>query len=170
MGLEFLLGAVVRLFPEIASLFTKKADNDHELAMLNAQLEVDKLRGRIEQQKIEITGKNELDKSELEAIIEATKAQGTPIQRTGNAIVDVFAAAADIASKFVRPVLTYWYCVGAYGAYKTALYMQLMAHNIAWNDAVLQLWTVQDQDVMLSILGFWFTDRALRHLNGKPPK
>jgi hypothetical protein len=63
----------------------------------------------------------------------------------------------------VRPVLTYWYCVAGYGAYKTATYFIILSTGASWSNAITVLWTPQDQAVMMSIIGFWFVDRALRH-------
>jgi hypothetical protein len=40
----------------------------------------------------------------------------------------------------------------------------MLAQDFAWDEAVLQLWTPQDHQVMWSIIGFWFVDRALKHM------
>jgi hypothetical protein len=37
-----------------------------------------------------------------------------------------------------------------------------------WEDAVKNLWTETDYSVMLSIIGFWFVDRAIRTAGKKP--
>ena len=164
MGLEFLVGGVLRFLPELTKFFTVKKEFEHEERMLDLQIKADELRGKITQQALETKVEYDKSRDEIEAISAAVRDQLSPFAKTGNAIVDMLGGVADILSKFVRPVLTYWYCVAAYGAYKTALYMQLVSNSIEWNDAVIQLWTANDQAVMLSILGFWFTDRALRHL------
>ena len=164
MGFEFLIGGVLRFLPEITKFFTVKKEFEHEQKMLELNIKADELRGKIAQQAQETKGQFEQAHDEIEAISSAVKEQLSMFTRTGNAVVDAFGGVADLMSKFVRPLLTYWYCIGAYGAYKTALYMQLVSSSITWDVAVIQLWTANDQAVMLSILGFWFTDRALRSL------
>ena len=36
--------------------------------------------------------------------------------------------------------------------------------GLSWEDAITEIWTPQDHQVMVSILGFWFVDRALKYV------
>jgi len=85
---------------------------------------------------------------------------------TGNKWLDTAVVLADVASSFVRPMLTYWYCVAAYGMYKIASLYILLEQQVGWKEAVVTLWTPNDHAVMFSIIGFWFVDRALRKREG----
>jgi hypothetical protein len=69
--------------------------------MLDLQMRADEQRSKLEMQKLEMQGDIQIDAQELQAMIEATRAQGAP---TGVPWVDAISA-------LVRPVLTFWYCV-----------------------------------------------------------
>jgi hypothetical protein len=73
-------------------------------------------------------------------------------------------AAVEAFSASVRPVPTYWLCVLMYGAYKTASYFIMIDVGADWMNAVTTLWTPVDYQIMLSIIGFWFVDRAIRKI------
>lgn len=162
--LSLVFGGVLRLIPEWFKLEDKKRDRAHEVAMIGLQLEADKARATLELQKIEVQATNALNTAEINAIIEATKAQSRALQKTGNKFMDFLLVCAEILSATVRPVLTYWYCVLAYGAYKTASYFIILQSGSDWKDAVFGLWTTADHSIMVSIIGFWFVDRSLRAL------
>lgn len=143
-------------------LWDKKREREHERDMLKLNLEADKARASLEMQKIELQGQVQQNVEELRAMVSALQAQQKPVQLTGNKFLDFLLVIADAASSFVRPVLTYWYCVVAYGAYKTALYVKFYSGVGDWKESVLAIWTKEDHAVMMSIIGFWFVDRALR--------
>jgi hypothetical protein len=160
LGLVF--GGAFRLLPEVARLWEGASQRKHELAMLELQMRADELRAKLEMQKAELQGEIQQQVAELNAMIEALKAQQKPITLTGNKFLDALQVIADTASTFVRPVLTYWYCIAGYGAYKTATYFIILSAGSTWANAITLLWTPQDHAVMMSIIGFWFVDRALR--------
>jgi len=162
-ALSFVFGGLFRLFPEVMKLWDKQKERQHELDMLDRQLKVDEARAKLEMQKVEVEGAISMNKTELEAIVAATKAQAQPFQKTGNRVLDFMLVTAEVASSLVRPVLTYWYCVVAFGAYKAGSYMLLLNSGAEWDQAIVHLWTENDQAVMFSIIGFWFVDRAIRH-------
>lgn len=166
IGIELLVGGIARLLPELTKVWNSRNEMSHEERMLALQLEVDKARAAMEIAKIESAGNLEVQKATLAAIQAAQTQQMGPFARTGVAIVDALGGLADVLSKFVRPVLTYWYCVAGYGAYKAAVYYGLLSSGIAWDSAILQAWTTDDYMVMQSIIGFWFVDRAIRHQRG----
>ena len=162
-ALSFALGGVFRLAPELIKLFDAANARKHEREMLDLQIKADELRARAEVQKIEVQGEIQQQLAEINAMIAALQAQGSmSVQRTGNRYVDGFIAIVELVNQSVRPVLTYWYCIFAYGAYKVASYYMILSTGASWTNAVTTLWTPQDHAVMLSIIGFWFVDRALR--------
>ena len=162
MGIDFLLGGLVRLFPSLMQLWSESKQRDHEAAMFDLQLKADAQRGQLELQKLETAGRQTLDKAEIEAIVAASTAQARSLTKTGYWFLDTLLVLSEVASAFVRPVITYWFCVIMYGAYKLASYTMIVSGGVGWAEAVMNLWTKTDYDVMLSIIGFWFMDRAIR--------
>jgi hypothetical protein len=160
--LSLVLGGVLRFIPEVMSLVDKQRAREHEKSMFDLQLRADEQRAKLEVQKLEKQGEIANNALEMQALIEATKAQATAFQKTGNKWLDALLVLAETASSFVRPVLTYWYCVLAYGSYKVASYIMLRSSNVSWENAVTLLWTQNDVSVMMSIVGFWFVDRSIR--------
>lgn len=163
--LEFfggLIGVAARLLPEIGRLWEGANQRKHEREMLALQMQADELRAKLEVQKAELQGEIQQQLAELTAMIEALKAQHQPLKRTGNKYIDALLGLAEFLSASVRPVLTYWYCVFGYGAYKVASYFMILTAGSTWQNAITLLWTPQDHAVMWSIIGFWFVDRSLR--------
>lgn len=150
--LSILFGGLLRLAPEILTLFTAKADQAHELEMTRLQLEIDKARAEQQIDLVHAQGAIAADTAEMSAMIEALKGQSSP---TGIKWIDAL-------SSSVRPVLTYWWCLGLYTTYKA------ITVYVAWKNAVPLdglaplLVTEFDQAVIGSIFSFWFVDRSLR--------
>lgn len=157
------LGAVARLLPEFGRLWDAANQRKHEREMLKLQTEADKLRAELAMQSMEKQGEINIRIAELNAMVEALRGQMTQSTATGNRFIDWLNGFADGLSKLVRPTLTYWYCVVAYGAYKVASYFMILSTGTTWENAITVLWTPADQAVMWSILAFWFVDRSLRN-------
>jgi len=150
--LSLVFGGVLRLLPEVLKLFTAKADQAHELEMTKLQLEIDKARAEQQIDLVHAQAAIAADTAEMGAMIEALKAQGTP---SGIKWIDAL-------SSSVRPVLTYWWCVGLYtGAKIIGLVVAVQASATLAQLAPL-LVADFDRAVIGSILSFWFVDRSLR--------
>lgn len=160
LGLIF--GGVFRMLPEIGRLFEASSQRKHEREMLRLQMEADKLRAEMAMQAMEKQAELQQQLAELQAMIEALKAQGKGFKPTGIKFIDFLLGMAEFATVSVRPVLTYWYCLVGYTAYKVASYYMILSAGSSWQNAITLLWTPQDHAVMMSIIGFWFVDRALR--------
>lgn len=161
--LSLLFGGVLRLIPALIEYKTKQDDRAHERVMFELQLKADELRSQLKMQEMEKAGEIQQQLAEIQALIEASKAQAQiTIQRTGNKWIDAGIAFVEGLSATVRPVLTYWYCVLGYGAYKVASYYMILSSGASWQSAITSLWTPNDHAVMVSIIGFWFVDRSLR--------
>lgn len=160
--LSFVFGGIFRVIPEVMKLWDKQKERAHERDMFNLQLEADKLRASLAMQTMEKQGEIQQQLAELNALIAATQAQAQPYAKTGNKWLDGLLVFAEMASTLVRPTLTYWYCVVMYGAYKAATFQLVLGAGASPESAVTQLWTPNDHAVMLSIIGFWFVDRAIR--------
>lgn len=164
--LSFIFGGLFRLAPKVLEYQDKKHDRKHEKDMLELQLRADEARAKAEIQKLETQGQIQNQLEELKALVAVNSVQAQPQQLSGNKWLDGLTVVVTAASSLVRPLLTYWYCVAAYGSYKVASYYILLEQEVGWKDAVVQLWTPNDHAVMFSIIGFWFVDRALRKREG----
>lgn len=160
-----ILGGALRLAPDLMKFFDKKNDRAHELAMFDKQLEADKVRASSEQKLEEIRGANALNLGDVQAMIAATNAQATPLQMTGNKVVDFFIGASEVVSTTVRPVLTYWWCVVLYTAALACEFYGLVwvSNQPAWS-AMVQIFGPDEKAICAAMFAFWFVDRTLKHL------
>lgn len=147
--ISLLGGGLMRLLPEVLKLFTLKADQKHELSMMDKQFELAKLNA---ENAYRVQEKS-LDSAEVLALLNA---QGAALkgqmQKTGNKL-------ADALNFLVRPLSTYYF-LGCYGIVKTATIVVAMRGADPWT-AILQCWTEQDATILTGILSFWFVGRAI---------
>ena len=149
-----LLGGVFRLVPEVMSFSDKKHERAHEAVMFEKQIQADQLRAQMAIEAEKVKGDIQMGVSELQAIIEATKAQG---QQTGVKWVDAI-------SSLMRPVITFWWVIVLYTAALVAQFHQMWVMNVVTADAILRLWGPDERAIVASIISFWFVDRSLRKL------
>lgn len=155
--LSLLGGGVFRLLPEVIGFFNKKADADHEYKMTQLQLEIDKGRASQALDLAHINNDAAQSQADLQALSEALKGQSTP---TGIKWIDGL-------SSSVRPVLTYWWCLGLYTASKAILaYLAWKAGTDLAGMAKVIL-TEFDYNIVASMISFWFVDRAIVRNKGK---
>lgn len=153
--LSLLFGGLLRLAPELLGFFRARDDREHELRMTHLQLDIDKARA---QQQIDLAHAQAAiaaDQADMAALVQAVQAQATP---SGVRWIDAL-------SSSVRPVLTYWWCVGLYTAYKViaiVVMVQAVTGVQALATLLPQLVTDFDKSVIGSMFAFWFVDRSLR--------
>lgn len=153
-------GGLLRCLPEIIGFFNKKADNAHELNMLNVQLELEKTKQA--SQAAQNTATELLE--ELKATSEALSAQMTQISipitgvRLLDAVDGFMATLANVLNMLVRP-LTAYYFLTLYGAYKAALLAVALQQVSIWQ-AILQVYNPDDAAMLYGILGFYFVGRS----------
>ena len=155
--LGMLGGGVFRLIPFVVDFFKQKNDQAHELAMTQLQLQIDAAKAV---QAIDLAHAQAgiaLNQGEMEAWGKAIDGQS---KLTGIAWLDGLSAS-------VRPMLTYYWCVGLYGSSKVILVTVAYQSGAALSAYVPILITEFDRSVIGSMLGFWFVDRALRKMSGK---
>jgi hypothetical protein len=141
-------GGIMRLLPELISLWNKKADNAHELAMLDKQFQLEQTREASKQAEIAQQG----DIDQMLALLASQKvALSAQMQVTGIRIVDIL-------NFLVRPLTTYYF-LGMFGIYKAALLAVAMATQNIWQ-AILQVYTPDDAAMLAGILAFWFVGRV----------
>lgn len=147
-----LLGGVFRIVPEVMKLLDAKNEREHELKMLDREMEFAKVKGEISMREAEVG----LMGSELSAMTEALKEQGQTAKVAGKFIAAI--------SALVRPLVTYWFVI-LYSLVKIA--SMLMAYQASgnWKEVLITSWTPDDMALLMMILTFWFTGRAFMHIN-----
>lgn len=155
--LSFLGSGILRLLPELFTLFKEKKDADHEFRMAQLQLEIDKARATQQLDLAHVNAEISLNQAEATGLIEALKAQGQP---TGIKFVDALNA-------LVRPILTYYWCIVMYTAWKATIIYQAIDSKVPFVQMAPVIMTEFDLNVVSSIIGFWFVDRAIRKGKGQ---
>ena len=150
--LGLVAGGIFRLLPELLKHLASRRDADHEYRMTELQLRIDQARAAQALDLVHAQGAMAADTAELQAWAEAVKGQGAGI---GVPWVDALSAT-------VRPVLTYWWCLVLYSAHKVVLIGVGLSERLGLAQLAPLLLTDFDRSVVASIIGFWFTDRALR--------
>lgn len=149
-------GGLMRLLPELLVLFNKKTDHQHELAMLDRQVELEKTRAttravELQQASADLQFKGGVD--QVLGLLDAQKAAlAGQMQKTGIAFVDAL-------NFLVRPLTTYYF-LGCYGLYKTALGITALQQVDAWS-AIGQCYTAEDSSILAGLISFWFVGRAV---------
>lgn len=142
-----LLGGIFRIAPEVLKWLDRKGEREHELKMLNAEMEFAKIRGEIAMRQTEA----QMTVAEMDAITAAVQEQGATARAAG-----WFVAAI---SALVRPVVTWWWVI-LYSAYKVATYLLAMEQQGDWKVVASTLWGPDDMAILMMILTFWFVGRV----------
>jgi hypothetical protein len=150
--LSLLGGGLFRLFPSVLEFFNKKRDLEHELRLLDRQMDLEKLRWQFKSEEIKLAS---------EAATEAEWAKALPAAQT-QTITKI--GWVDAMNASVRPILTYWWCLLLYTGYKCINVYVAIVGGAGLLEIAGVLVTEFDQAVIGSIVGFWFLDRALRKM------
>lgn len=142
-----LLGGVFRIAPEILKWLDRKGERDHELKMLQAEMEFAKIKGEIMMKQAEAA----MTTAELDAMAQAIKEQGETARSAG-----WFVAAL---SAMVRPTVTYWF-VGLYSAVKIVSMAMAIDAGSSWKEVLVSSWTKDDMAMLMLVLTFWFVGRV----------
>lgn len=142
-----LLGGVFRIVPEVMKLLDAKNEREHELKMLDREMEFAKVKGEItmRQQETALMG------DELVAMAEAIKEQGQTARAAGKFVAAI--------SALVRPLVTYWFVV-LYSLVKIATMAVAFSNNGNWKEVLINSWTPDDMALLMMILTFWFVGRV----------
>lgn len=152
-----IFGGAFRMAPEILKWLDRKDERAHELAMFDKQLEADKQRGQLAIDQINAQADASIGAAEVQAIIEATKAQAV---QTGIKWVDAI-------NSLMRPTITLWWVIVLYTAALVAQYIAVLDGGTDFLQAILKLWGPDEKAIVASIISFWFVDRSLRKGFGK---
>lgn len=141
------LGGIFRIAPEIIKWLDRKNERDHELKMLQAEMEFAKIRGEIAMRQTEA----QMTVAELDAMSEAIKEQGQTARNAGKVIAAI--------SALVRPAVTYAFVI-TYFLVKVAAYLLALDQNGEWKIVLVTMWNKEDMAILTLILTFWFVGRV----------
>ena len=143
-------GGLMRIVPELVTIFNKKQDNKHELDMLDRQIQLEQYQAEHKRQEIVITGDINEALAVLDAQKEAVKGQ---MQLTGMKWVDAL-------NFLVRPLTTYYVLI-LYGLAKIAMFAVAISTGITGWESILMIYGDDDKSILAGILAFWFVGRVL---------
>ena len=152
-----LFGGAFRLAPEVLKWIDRKDERAHELAMFDKQLEADKLKGDQALAQINAQADANIGAAEVQAIIEATKAQAT---QTGIKWVDALNA-------LVRPLLAMQWLILLWPAVIVAGFTLAIQHGTDPLVALRSAFGVDEKAMAASVASFWLVDRSLRKMFGR---
>lgn len=142
-----LLGGVFRIAPEVIKWLDRKNEREHELKMLNAEMEFARVRGEIAMREAEAR----MTVAELGAMQAALTEQGETSRKAGKTIAAI--------SALVRPSVTYAFVI-VYFLVKLAAFLIALDQNGDWKVVLVALWTDDDMAMLMLLLTFWFTGRV----------
>lgn len=152
------VGGVLRLLPEGLKFWQAKKDSDHEYRMAQLNLETMKLQAQSQLDLKRVEGETAITTADIQALMEANKAQASMVVNTGIRWVDALIVSMN---SLMRPTLVYYYAA-MYAAVKLAVYVTYLADGTDWAASMQLLWSTEDSAVWASILGYVFLDRTLR--------
>lgn len=154
--LETLIGTVVggafRLAPEILKWIDRKDERKHEATMFDKNLAADKLKAESGQALATIEANKAISLQEIQAIIEATKAQG---QKSGIKWVDGL-------NSLIRPLLALQWLILLWPGIIVAGFMISVQHGTPALEALAAFFGQDEKAMAASIASFWLVDRSLR--------
>ena len=152
-----LFGGIFRMAPEVLKWLDRKDERKHELSMFDKQLEADKLKGDQALAQINAQADASIGAAEIQAIIEATKAQGV---QTGIKWVDAFNA-------IIRPLLALQWLIVLWPAVIVAGFALAVQTGADPLVALKAAFGVDEKAMAASVASFWLVDRSLRKMSGR---
>ncbi len=143
-----LLGFVTSAFPDLLGLFRDRQDRNHELAILDRQME-----------QMKLGHQQRLEEVEIQADIAESKALYRHDKPVGVAWVDALRAT-------VRPVITYAFFMLFASVKGSALYVLIAIEGLLLAEALPRIWDPETQALFAAVMSFWFGSRALTKLRG----
>ena len=145
--LSGIAGGLLRLAPEFLKLWDRKNERVHEYQMAQLQKELMQIQGDYRLREADY----QVEATQLSAYLEAHKEQGLTARAAGRFVAGI--------SALVRPVVTYWF-VGMYSAVKIASMVRAYQLDADWKEMLISCWTVDDFNILVMILAFWFVGRV----------
>lgn len=143
-----LLGFLSALFPEIIKLFKDHSDRKHELAIMDRQMEMQKLGHSQRLEEIQLSN----DHAEIQALYTTYKTE-----------IDW----VDALNGTVRPIIAYAFFI-LYAVVKILSYSALPPSYLVPLAVVYDtLWTEEDAAIFAGIMSFYFGQRSMRLMRSK---
>ena len=141
-----LFGFISSMVPEIFKILQDKADKQHELTILQMQIESAKVSADIKRE-------------EINSYADATESRA--IYRTYNTGISW----VDALNGTVRPVITYCF-------FLLYAYVKFTQYHVIGSNAPLAvyldiMWNPEDQAIFAGVISFYFGQRAMRGIRGK---
>lgn len=152
-----LFGGVFRLAPEVMKVWDRKNERAHEAVMLDKQIAADTLKAQAAQQLAQTQADTQIGMGELDALVEATKAQAT---MTGVKWVDAL-------NQLVRPLLAMQWLIVLWPSVVVAGFLLSVQDGVAALTAMHGAFGTEEKALASSIASFWLVDRSLRKMSGK---
>ena len=144
-----IFGFIGSLAPQLLKFWQAREDRKHELALMDKQLEVQKVLGTMKLDEVKISA----DTQESLAILQASESKITGVKW-----VD---ALLEVVNSLMRPTVVYLYFAD-YLLIKYATYLLLMKlPNASWENVVTGLWSDFDRAMLGGIMGFLFGNRSM---------
>lgn len=142
-----IFGGLFRLAPEILKYFDKKQDRQHELSMMDKQLEFEKIKGSIQIEEKYV----DYSTAELKALEAAYNQQAIADSKASQWVASL--------SALVRPGITIIiFCL--YVVFKITLLVNGIGTE-GW-DNILMLWGSEDWAMLNLIVSYYFVNRSIQ--------
>lgn len=160
------MGFLAPFLPELLKFFTRKQDNQHELAMMDLQMKAAASEHAYKMEEIITTG----DISEMTELHKPTQSFGVQLldaakgfNLSGWALYPAFYLFSflDFVAGMVRPIVTY----AAFGFYMAVKWAQLSMWQTGGTDlatAIIQVWGPEDRSIVILVLSYWFGQRSAK--------
>lgn len=162
MIVESLLGTIIggalRLLPEGLKFWEGKKSQDHEFRMAQLSLEQLKFQAQSQLDLRRVESETTIAAADIQALMEANKAQASMVINTGVKWVDAIIVALNA---LMRPTIVYYYAL-MYGLVKVAVFSTYLNDGVDWKESMIVLWSAEDMAVWASIMAYIFLDRSLR--------
>lgn len=148
-------GGLFRLAPEVLKLIDRKDERKHEAVMADKAAALEHAKAASTERLAATQAEQAVSVAELQAIIEATRAQG---QLTGVKWVDAL-------NSLVRPILAFQWLIVLWPAITIA---GIWLSVLAGTDPIVAIkaaWGVDEKAMASGIAAFWLVDRSMRHIN-----
>ena len=148
-------GGLFRLAPEVLKLLDRKDERKHEAVMADKAAALEHAKAASTERLAATQAEQAVSVAELQAIIEATRAQG---QLTGVKWVDAL-------NSLVRPILAFQWLIVLWPAITIA---GIWLSVLAGTDPIVAIkaaWGVDEKAMASGIAAFWLVDRSMRHVN-----
>jgi len=149
--LSAVFGGALRLAPEILKFLGQNAQNQHELAMQDKQLQFLQVQGQLKTDEINAQGAINLQQAQISAIQAMNLSQASEAQAGGWLIAAINA--------LVRPMITF-YIFGLWGAYTVACMLNAFHQSGDALQAIMSIWTQDDASMLSMIASFYFLGRV----------